>query len=91
MHCQKFVGAVDQHAAKLKGLGGKAQRPVTLLHHVRPHVVERVGEERQGAHVLDRVLRGASGDDIDEAFVLEPGGEQLGRPAHNLPQFRLTH
>ena len=49
---EEGVGTVNQHAAKLEGLSGKAEHPVTALHHLRPHVVERIRQQRQGAHVL---------------------------------------
>jgi hypothetical protein len=39
---EKGVGAVDQHAAKLEGLSGKTEHTVIALHHLRPHVVERI-------------------------------------------------
>jgi len=34
-------------------LGGEAERPIGAVHHVRPHVIQRVGEEWQRAHILD--------------------------------------
>ena len=87
---EKPVGALDQHAAELEGLRRKPQHAVPGLQHLSPHVVERVGEERQGAHVPDQILRGALGDDVDEPFALEARAEQLRRTAHHLAQFLLA-
>ena len=90
MRRKKLVGAVDEHAAKLEGLRGKAQCAIAVAHHLRPHVVERVGQKRQGAYVLDRILCRAAGDDVDKPFGLEPRPEQLRRPADDLTQLLLA-
>ena len=87
---EKPVGALDQHAAEIEGLRGKPQHAVAGLQHLSPHVVERVGEERQGARVLDRILRRALRDDVDELFALETRPEQFRRPAHHLAQAVLA-
>ena len=69
---------------------GKPQHAVAGLDHRSPHVVERVGEERQRAGVLRRILRGALRDHVDEPLVLEARAEQLGRLAHHLAQAVLA-
>ena len=87
---QKRVGAIDQDAAELEGLRGKPQHAVPGLQHRPPHVVERVGKQRQRTHVLDRILRGALRDELDEPIALETRSQQLRRPAHHLAKFGLT-
>ena len=87
---EECVGAVDQHVPKLEGLSGKTEHSVAALNHLRPHVVERIRQERQGTHVLSRVLGRPSGDDVHEPLGLEPCREQFGRPAHDLVQLRLA-
>ena len=83
---QERVGALDQHAAKLHGLRRQAQHAVAALDHLRPHVVEQIGEQRQRAGVLDRLLGGAPRDVGGKPVGLEARREQLGRPAHDLAQ-----
>ena len=87
---EKGVSAVDQHAPKLEGLRGKTEHPVGALHHRRPHVVERIRQQRQGTHVLDRGLNGAPGNCVHKPSSLEPCREQFGRPAHDLVQLHLA-
>ena len=84
------VGAIDQHVPKLEGLSGKTQNSVAPLNHVLPHVVECVRQQRQGAHILDRVLGRSAGNDVREPLGLEPCREQFGRPAHDLAQLCLA-
>ena len=36
---KKGIGAINQNAPKLERLRGKAELPVTALHHLSPHVV----------------------------------------------------
>jgi hypothetical protein len=43
---EKGVGTIDQHAAKLERLRGETQHPVAPPQHLRPHVVQRVGQQR---------------------------------------------
>src|SRR5262249_58045679 len=69
---EKGIGAIDQDASKLEGLSGKAEHPVTALQHLRPHIVERIRQQRQGTDVLDRILRGAPGNDVRNFSGLEP-------------------
>src|SRR5262245_41866437 len=45
---EKSIGAVDQNAAKLEGLSGKTEHPVAALHHLSPHVVKGIRQQRQG-------------------------------------------
>ena len=73
-----------------KDCSGKTEHPVAALRHLRPHVVERIRQQRQGAHVLDRILSGAPGNDVRKPSGLEPCREQFGRPAHDLAQLRLA-
>src|SRR5262249_61387776 len=53
---EEGVGAVTQYAAKLEGLSGKTQNPIGALHHLRPHIVERIREQRQRTRALDLYL-----------------------------------
>jgi hypothetical protein len=67
----------------------KAKHAVAAVGHLRPHVVEEVGEKRQSTGVPGRFLGGAPGYVAGKMLGLEAGGEQLGRPAHSLKQLRL--
>src|SRR5205814_1072752 len=45
-----------------------------------PRVIERIRQERQGTHLLDRVLNGAPGYDVHKPSGLEPRREQFAPP-----------
>ena len=77
---QKLVGTIHQHAAKLEGLQMKPKHPVTPANHLRPHVVKRVGEQRQGANVPGAIVRRTPADDVDQPLSLEPRRKHLRRP-----------
>ena len=87
---EEGIGAIDQHAPKLEGLRGKTEHPIVVLHHLLPHIVERVRQQRQGTHVLDRILSRPARNDVRKLRGLKPCRKQFGRPAHHLAQFRLA-
>ena len=57
---------------------GTRSSPSPRCDHILPHVFEEVGEQRQGAGILDRFLGGAPSDVAGKMLGLEPSGEQSG-------------
>ena len=87
---EEGVGALGQHAAELHGLGRQAQDAVAAADHVGPHVVEEIGEQRQGTGVARRFLRRAAGEIGGQLLALEAGGKQRRRLADHLEQLGLA-
>ena len=74
----KRIGALDQHKTEINGVCRQAKLTIAARDHVLPHVFEGVGEQRQGAGILDQFLGGAPGDVAGKMLGLEPSGKQLG-------------
>ena len=87
---EEGIGAFGEHTAEFHGLGRQAQYAVAAADHVGPHVVEEIGEQRQGAGVARRFLRRAAGEIGGKLLALEAGGEQRRGLADHLKQFGLV-
>ena len=79
MRRKEGIGALDQHAAELDRGRRQAQHAVAALDHLRPHVVEQVGQERQRAGVLGRFLGRPPRDVGRKPVGLEARRQQRGR------------
>ena len=87
---EEGIGALGEDAAELHGLGRQAHDAIAAADHVGPHVVEQIGEQRQGAGIARRLLRRAAGEIGGELVALETGREQRRRLGDHLPQLGLA-